>query len=86
MKLVTFIHQDQERIGAVDDAGRIVDLAARLRFVPARSRRHFSRRSIGAVVLGREMCEFLQGGEKVWTPRKRRWPMPTRNLTQPTVK
>jgi hypothetical protein len=27
MKLVTFIHQDQERIGAVEDAGHIVDLA-----------------------------------------------------------
>ncbi len=26
MKLVTFIHQDQERIGAVDNLGRIVDL------------------------------------------------------------
>lgn len=26
MNLVTFIHQDQERIGAVDDAGHIVDL------------------------------------------------------------
>ena len=26
MKLVTFIHQDQERIGAVEDAGHIVDL------------------------------------------------------------
>jgi len=26
MKLVTFIHQDQQRIGAVEDAGHIVDL------------------------------------------------------------
>ena len=64
MKLVTFIHQDQERIGALDDAGHIVDLerayAAYLR--EAEGNPHADQ--LAAVVLGRDMCEFLQRGEK----------------------
>ena len=64
MKLVTFTHQDQERIGAVDDAGHIVDLerayAGYLR--EAEGIPHADQ--LAAVVLGREMCEFLQRGEK----------------------
>jgi acylpyruvate hydrolase len=64
MKLVTFIHQDQERIGALDNTGRIVDLerayAGHLR--EAEGIPHADQ--LAAVVLGRDMCEFLQRGEK----------------------
>jgi acylpyruvate hydrolase len=64
MKLVTFIHQDQQRIGAVEDAGHIVDLerayAAYLR--EAEGILHADQ--LAAVVLGRDMGEFLRGGEK----------------------
>ena len=60
MKLVTFIHQDQERIGAVEDAGHIVDLerayAGYLREAEGISHAD----QLAAVVLGREMCKFLQ--------------------------
>ena len=64
MKLVTFLHQDQQRIGAVEDAGHIVDLerayAAHLR--EAEGIPHADQ--LAAVVLGRNMCEFLRRGEK----------------------
>ena len=64
MKLVTFIHQDQQRIGAVEDAGHIVDLervyAAYLREAEGIPNAD----QLAAVVLGRDMCEFLRRGEK----------------------
>jgi acylpyruvate hydrolase len=64
MKLVTFIHQDQERIGAVEEAGHIVDLehayAAYLREAEGISHAD----QLAAVVLGRDMCAFLQRREK----------------------
>jgi acylpyruvate hydrolase len=64
MKLVTFTHQDQERIGAVDAHGRIIDLhrayAAYLREIEG----HPSADAWAAVVLGRDMVEFLRRGEK----------------------
>ena len=62
MKLVTFAHQDRERIGAVGNAGRIVDLprayGAYLReveFNPAGDQ-------LAAIVLGSDMVEFLKRG------------------------
>jgi acylpyruvate hydrolase len=64
MKLATFVHQDQERIGAVEDGGHIVDLerayAAYLHETEGMP--HADR--LAAAVLGRDMCEFLQRGEK----------------------
>ena len=64
MKLVTFSYQDQERIGALDDAGHIVDLerayAGYLR--EAEGNPHADQ--LAAVVLGHDMCEFLQSGER----------------------
>src|SRR5262245_39914827 len=64
MKLVTFIHQGQERIGTVEDAGHIVDLA-RAYAGYLRETEGISRADqLAAVVLGNEMCKFLQGGEK----------------------
>ena len=62
MKLVTFVHLDRERIGAVDGNGNIVDLqrayAAHLREV--------ENNPVGdqfaPIVLGNGMCEFLKRG------------------------
>jgi acylpyruvate hydrolase len=64
MKLVTFTHQDQERIGAVDNTGRIIDLhrayGSYLREVESNPcADEFAR-----LVLGRDMCEFLKRGDQ----------------------
>ena len=47
MKLVTFLHQDQERIGAVDNSDRIVDLHRAYGSYLRQSRIEPRRRSIG---------------------------------------
>jgi acylpyruvate hydrolase len=62
MKLVTFVHLDRERIGAVDRNGNIVDLqrayAAHLREV---ENNPFGDQ-FAPIVLGNGMCEFLKRG------------------------
>jgi acylpyruvate hydrolase len=64
MKLATFRYQHRERIGAVDGAGCIVDLqrayAAYLKEVECRP----DPKAWAAVVLGRDMLEFLRRGRK----------------------
>ena len=64
MKLATFTHQDQERMGAVDEAGRIVDLhrayALYLREVEGNPQAG----QLAPILLGRDMCDFLTRGEK----------------------
>ena len=64
MKLVTFFHQGQEHIGAIDVAGRVVDLnrayASYLRDVENNP----SADKLARAVLGRDMVEFLKRGEK----------------------
>jgi len=64
MKLVTFIHQDKERIGAVDNLGRIVDLhrayASHLQKVESTS----AGDRLAEIVLGRDMVEFLKRGNE----------------------
>jgi acylpyruvate hydrolase len=64
MKLVTFIHQDKERIGAVDNLGRIVDLhrayASHLQKVESTS----AGDRFAEIVLGRDMVEFLKRGNE----------------------
>lgn len=52
MKLVTFVHNRQERIGALDSAGKIVDLH---KAYPG---------ELADAVFGRDMVEFLRRGEK----------------------
>lgn len=64
MKLVTFIHQDQERIGALDDAGHIVDLERAYGGYLREAEDILHADQLAAVVLGCEMCGFLQRGEK----------------------
>lgn len=62
MKLVTYVLQGREKIGAVDDSGRIVDLhrayGSYLRQVEA----HPASDEWARVTLGRDMVEFLQRG------------------------
>jgi acylpyruvate hydrolase len=64
MKLVTFTDQDQQRIGAVDDRGQIVDLiqayAGYLREAEGKPDADQS----AAATLGRDMTEFLQRGKR----------------------
>ena len=64
MKLVTFIYQDQERIGALDNAGHIVDLERAYTEYLREDEDHPHPDQLAAVVLGRDMCEFLQRGER----------------------
>jgi len=64
MKLVTFISENQERIGAIDSAGRVVDLhkayAAYLGAVENNSHRV----EMAAITFGRDMVEFLKRGPR----------------------
>jgi acylpyruvate hydrolase len=66
MKLVTYLDQRQERIGAIDSGGRIVDLhracASYLRDVDANP----SADELSQLTLGRDMVEFLQRGKKAF--------------------
>jgi acylpyruvate hydrolase len=64
MNLVTFIYQDEERIGVVDDAGRIVDLQRAYACYLHEAEANPHGTNLAPVVLGRDMCEFLQRGEK----------------------
>jgi len=64
MKLVTFILENQEKIGAIDGAGRVVDLLkAYASYLSAvESNPHGD--ELAVVILGRDMVEFLKRGEK----------------------
>jgi acylpyruvate hydrolase len=64
MKLVTFTYQDQERIGAVDHAGRILDLRRGYACYLQEAEGHPHGANLAAIVLGRDMSEFLKRGEK----------------------
>jgi len=62
MKLVTFVQDNQERIGAIDSAGRVVDLhkayAAYLGAVESNSHGD----EMAAITFGRDMAELLKRG------------------------
>ncbi len=64
MKLATFIYQDQERIGAVTDDGGIVDLHSAYARCLAKTEKRSNGAEWASVVLGRDMNEFLRGGDK----------------------
>ncbi|HUF40779.1 MAG TPA: fumarylacetoacetate hydrolase family protein [Verrucomicrobiae bacterium] len=63
MKLVTFVHQQQEKIGAMDESGRVVDLhrayGAYLRDVGANP----SADELARLTLGGDIVEFLKRGD-----------------------
>jgi hypothetical protein len=64
MKLVTFSHNDQERIGALDPIGRIVDLQKAFACLQRESGTIPDADEFAVAVLGRDMREFLEHGEK----------------------
>lgn len=63
MKLVTFFHDEQERIGAIDGNGNVVDLlnayASHLRKVEKTT----AASRLASATLGNDMVEFLKHGE-----------------------
>jgi acylpyruvate hydrolase len=63
MRLVTFVYQDREGIGAIDGAGRVIDLhrayGTYLREVTSNP----AGDQLAAIVLGTNMVEFLRRGE-----------------------
>jgi acylpyruvate hydrolase len=64
MKLATFTHHNQERIGAVDQAGRMVDLHRAYAFYLREVEGASQSEELAPVLLGRDMCDFLKRGEK----------------------
>jgi len=64
MKLVTFAYHDQERIGAVDDTGRIVDLTNAYAEYLGKAEGKSHADQLATAILGRDMVEFLQRGKK----------------------
>lgn len=63
MKLITFEYQNQERIGALESTGRIVDLhRAYANYLSASGDIPQADR-LAAVTLGKDMVEFLKRGE-----------------------
>lgn len=64
MKLVTFIYQDQERIGAVHDSGSIVDLTYAYESHLRQSEGAPHGDQLAEAILGRDMIEFLKHGDR----------------------
>jgi len=64
MKLATFTLDDQERIGVIDDAGRMVDLHRAYAFYLREVEGASQSEELAPVLLGRDMREFLKRGEK----------------------
>jgi acylpyruvate hydrolase len=64
MKLVTFLHAEEERLGAVNQSGRIVDLHRAYEAYVGETEKHPSPAEFARNTLGRDMVEFLYRGEK----------------------
>ncbi len=64
MKLVTFTYQDQERIGAINAAGRIIDLHRAYARYLIEAEHNPAGANLAPVVLGGDLGEFLKRGEK----------------------
>ena len=64
MKLATFAYHDQERIGAVDEAARIVDLHRAYALYLHKVEGNSQGEQLAPILLGRDMCDFLRRGEK----------------------
>ena len=82
MKLVTFSYQDQERIGAVDEAGHIVDLHRAYARYLIEAERDPGGAKLAPAVLGRDMSEFLKGGEKSLHAARKALEFATRDAPQ----
>ncbi len=64
MKLLTFTYQDHEGIGALDDSGHVIDLHRAYARYLIEAEGNPSGADLAPVALGRDMGEFLKGGEK----------------------
>ena len=64
MKLATFLFRQQERLGALDGAGRMVDLHTAYASHLREGESNPSARERAQVTLGRDMVEFLKRGDK----------------------
>lgn len=64
MKLVTFAYQNEQRIGAIDNGDRIIDLTRAYALYLHDVEGDGGGEDLAAVLLGRDMCAFLRGGEK----------------------
>ena len=64
MKLATFLFQQKERLGALDGAGRMVDLHKAYVSYLSRVESNPSPKDLARVTLGRDMVEFLKRGDK----------------------
>ena len=64
MKLATFIYQQQERLGAVDGAGRMVDLHKAYASYLRDAESNPASDALARVTLGRDMVELLKRGDE----------------------
>ena len=64
MKLVTYLYQEQERIGAIEGAGRVVDLHKAYASYLRGAESNPASDDLAQVTLGRDMVDFLRRGEK----------------------
>jgi acylpyruvate hydrolase len=64
MKLATFLYQQQERLGAVDAAERMVDLHKAYASYLREAESNPAGDELAQVALGRDMVDFLRRGEK----------------------
>jgi acylpyruvate hydrolase len=71
MKLVTFTHGDQEKLGAVDNDGRIVDLQRAYGSYLREVESNPAGNELAQLALGRDMVEFLKRGATSLTAAKK---------------
>ena len=64
MKLVTFIFENEERIGAIDGAGHVVDLQRAYASYLSAAEPNPRGAELAAITLGQDMVEFLKRGEE----------------------
>ena len=64
MKLVTFFYDEQERIGAIDHSGNVVDLINAFASYLLKVEKAASAVRFSAATLGTNMVEFLKHGDK----------------------
>jgi acylpyruvate hydrolase len=64
MKFATFLYQQRERLGAVDNAGRIVDLHKAYGSYLREAESNPAGDELAQVTLGRDMVDFLRRGGK----------------------
>ena len=64
MKLVTFFYDEQERIGAIDNSGNVVDLINAYASYLRKIDKAAAAVRLAAATLGSDMVEFLKHGDK----------------------